>query len=123
MKATKITYWITTIIIFLWEGVMPALYSQSDLAKQGLSHLQYPAYFGGLLLAFKIVGSLILIIPFRHWIKDWAYAGFAFVFISAAVSHGVIDGATNAQTIMPFIFLAILFVSYYCYKKIYKTAP
>ncbi|WP_346236331.1 DoxX family protein [Niabella insulamsoli] len=119
MKATKIIYWITTVIIVLWEGVMPALYSQSELAKEGLAHLSYPVYFGNLLVAFKIVGSVILIIPFAHWIKDWAYAGFAFTFISAAVSHGVIDGVGNFQTFMPLIFLAILLVSYSCYKKIY----
>ncbi len=119
MKTAKIIYWITTAIIFLWEGVMPALFSQSELAKEGITHLQYPAYFGNMLVAFKIVGAIILIIPFRHWIKDWAYAGFAFVFISAMVSHGAIDGISNAQTLMPLVFLAILSASYYYYKKIY----
>lgn len=119
MNTGKIIYWITTAIIFLWEGIMPAVFSQSELAKEGIRHLLYPAYFGNLLVAFKIVGAIILIIPFRHWIKDWAYAGFTFTFLSAVVSHGVVDGATNAQTLMPFIFLAILIVSYYYYKKLY----
>lgn len=119
MKTTKILYWVTTIIIVLWEGVVPALYSQSELAKEGIRHLQYPGYFGNLLVAMKIVGALILLIPFRHWIKDWAYAGFGFTFLSAAVSHGVIDGVGSFQTILPLLFLAILFLSYHGYKKIY----
>ena len=56
-------FWITTIIIFLFEGVMPALTSQTELAKEGIKHLGYPEYFGNALVIFKILGVLILVIP------------------------------------------------------------
>jgi len=36
MKKAKIIFWITTTIIFLFEGVMPALTSQTELAKEGI---------------------------------------------------------------------------------------
>ena len=39
MKSTKITYWITTILLFLMEGLMPALTSQSEMAKESIAHL------------------------------------------------------------------------------------
>lgn len=44
MKKDKIIFWVTTIIIFLFEGVMPALTSQSAMAKEGIRHLGYPQY-------------------------------------------------------------------------------
>ena len=62
MKTTKILFWTTTIIIFLFEGVMPALTSQTELAKEGIRHLGYPAYFGMALVVFKVVGTIILIL-------------------------------------------------------------
>jgi len=46
MKKDKIIYWVTTGFIFLFEGVMPALTSQTELAKEGIAHLGYPSYFG-----------------------------------------------------------------------------
>ncbi|MEJ7767707.1 MAG: DoxX family protein [Chitinophagaceae bacterium] len=118
MKKTKIIYWTTTIIIFLFEGVMPALTSQTELAKEGIRHLGYPEYFGNALIVFKILGVLALAIPrIPIRIKEWAYAGFAFDFIFAAISHGAVDGM-NFQTFFPIIFLCILAVSYWAYHKL-----
>lgn len=118
MKATKIIFWITTSLIFLFEGVLPALTSQSEMAKEGISHLGYPAYFGVMLVVFKILGSLVLIIPnLPKNLKEWAYAGFAIDFIAASVSHWVVDGFSG-ETIFPLIVFAILIVSYIQYYKI-----
>lgn len=118
MKKEKIIYWVATSIIALFEGVMPALTSQTELAKEGIRHLGYPAYFGNALVVFKIVGVLILIIPqIPKRIKEWAYAGFTFNFIFAAISHGVVDGI-NFQTFFPFIILGILMLSYVYYHKL-----
>ena len=54
MKKDKIIYWIATSIISLFEGVMPALTSQTELAKEGIRHLAYPEYFGNALVVFKV---------------------------------------------------------------------
>jgi uncharacterized membrane protein YphA (DoxX/SURF4 family) len=118
MKKTKIIFWVTTIIIFLMEGVMSALTSQTELAKEGIRHLGYPPYFGNALVIFKVLGALALIIPqIPKRIKEWAYAGFAFDFIFASISHGAIDGL-NFQTFFPLIFLALLVISYISYHKL-----
>ena len=94
-KTTKAIYWVTAVIIFLFEGVMPALTSQTELAKQGMQHLGYPLYFGNAFVIFKVLGTLVLIIPqIPNRIKEWAYAGFAFDFIFATISLLVIDGAS-----------------------------
>jgi hypothetical protein len=121
MKKTKIIFWVTTIIIFLMEGVIPAFTSQTELAKEGIRHLGYPPYFGNALVVFKVLGALALIIPqVPKRIKEWAYAGLAFDFIFASISHGAIDGM-DFQTFFPLIFLGLLVISYISYHKL--TAP
>lgn len=120
-KSTVVTYWVATTFIFLFEGVMPALYSQSELGKEGVRHLGYPDYFGLALVVFKIAGSILIMIPgLPKRVKEWGYAGFAFDFIFASISHWAVDGL-DFQTFMPLIILAILIVSYVCYHKIYGS--
>jgi len=118
MKKEKIIFWTATIIIALFEGVMPALTSQTELAKEGIRHLGYPEYFGNALVVFKILGVLALVIPqIPKRVKEWAYAGFAFDFVFASISHGAVDGM-NVQTIFPMFVLGILAVSYVYYHKL-----
>lgn len=120
MKKEKMIFWTTTIIIFLFEGVLTALTSQTEAAKQGISHLGYPLYFGNALVVFKIVGALILIIPqIPKLLKEISYAGFTFNFLFASISHFVIDGM-NFQSFLPLIFLAILGISCIYYNKLYS---
>jgi hypothetical protein len=118
MKKDKIIYWVATIFIFLFEGLMPALTSQTDLAKEGIQHLGYPTYFGNALVVFKVLGSVALVIPqVRGRVKEWVYAGFAFDFLFATISHIAVDGMV-AQSFFPLILLAILAVSYLYYHKL-----
>jgi hypothetical protein len=97
---------------------MPLLTSQTELAKEGIRHLGYPAYFGNALVVFKVLGVLALVIPqVPKRIKEWAYAGFAFDFLFASISHGSIDGIGGAA-FFPLVVLAILAVSYIYYHKL-----
>ena len=122
MKTSKIIFWSTTILIFLFEGVVPALTSQSELAKEGVRHLGYPDYFGVLLTVFKVLGALALIIPtVPRRIKEWAYAGFAFDFISACVSNWAVDGF-GFIALFPLFVLAILASSYVYYHRLNSIA-
>lgn len=118
MKKEKILFWVSTTIIALFEGVMPALTSQTELAKEGIRHLGYPEYFGDALVLFKVLGVLVLVIPkLPMRLKEWAYAGFAFDFIFASISHGAVDGI-DFQTFFPLIILAILIISYINHHKL-----
>jgi len=118
MKSAKIIFWISTIIIFLFEGVMPALTSQTEMAKEGIRHLGYPSYFGIMLTVFKVLGSLAITIPqVPARVKEWAYAGLSFDFISAFISYWAVDGL-NMLALFPIVVLAILMVSYIYYHKI-----
>ena len=123
MKTNKIIFWVATIIIFLFEGVMPALTSQTELAKTGITNLGYPLYFGNILVVFKVLGTLALIIPqVPKRLKEWAYAGFVFDFIFASLSHWCVEGF-SFNVIFPLIVLAVLMVSYVYYHKINTAKP
>ncbi|MEJ8800432.1 DoxX family protein [Pontibacter sp. H249] len=118
VRKNKVTYWTATGIIFLFEGVMPALTSHTDLAIEGIRHLGYPSYFGVMLTVFKVAGAIVLILPFvKGKLKEWAYAGFAFTTIAAFISHWVVDGFSG-QTLLPLLILAILITSYIHYLKL-----
>ncbi|MEZ4771941.1 MAG: DoxX family protein [Bacteroidia bacterium] len=122
MKTTKIIYWVCTTIIVLFEGLLPALTSHTPIAVEGIRHLGYPDYFRVMLTVFKVLGALALILPaVKGRFKEWAYVGFGITFISAAVSHGVVDGL-DFQTFFPLIILAILVTSYLSYHKIHLPA-
>jgi hypothetical protein len=121
MRKNKIIFWISTIFLFLFEGMMPltTLLFAPAYATAGSAYLQYPVYFAYILIAFKILGSIVLVIPgLPRQIKEWTYAGFAFNFICASVSHFVIDGVTF-ESFFPLIIFAIAVVSYINYFKVY----
>lgn len=119
MKKQKLIFWITTIIIVIMEGLIPAFTFQTQLAKDGVRNLGYPLYFGNALVIFKVLGSITLILPKAPArLKEWAYAGFAFDFIFAAISNCAIFGFGFAP-ILPLIFLGLLILSYTSYHNMY----
>ena len=121
MRKNKIIFWISTVFLFLFEGMMPlsALIFAPQHASAGTEYLHYPTYFAYVLITFKVLGSIILVIPgLPRQIKEWTYAGFAFNFICASVSHFVIDGVTFGS-FFPLIILGIAVVSYVNYFKAY----
>ena len=120
MKKDKIIYWVSTGFIFLFEGVMPALTSQTQMAKEGIAHLGYQPYFGVMLVIFKVLGALALILPqVPAKIKEWAYAGFGFVFIAAFVGN-VSMYRLNPMSFFPLVIFGIMIVSYVYFHKLKK---
>jgi uncharacterized membrane protein YphA (DoxX/SURF4 family) len=121
MKATKITYWITTAIVALMMTYSCYAYLTQDAIKQGFQHLGFPGYFRIELAIAKLIGAVLLIAPIATRFKEWAYAGFVFTFISAFIAHTASGDPVNNR-VMPLIFLALLIVSYITYHKL-KSAP
>lgn len=118
MKKDKIIFWVSTSIIFLFDTVMPALTSHTQLAIDGIHHLGFPDYFRVQLTVFKVIGGMLLMFPkVPARLKEWAYVGFGINFISASIAHGAVDGL-DFQTFFPLIILAILVVSYTHYHKL-----
>lgn len=116
-KTNNIIFWVTTSLIVIFEGIVPALTFRTELAKEGIRHLGYPDYFGVMIVVFRICGVIALIFPqIPARIKEWAYAGFIIEFLSASVSTMVVDGLTF-NVIVPLIVMAVLLLSYFSFHK------
>ena len=124
MKATKITYWVTTAIVGLMMFYSAYAYLTQDAMVQAFHHLGYPDYFRVELAIGKILGAILLIAPVSAKIKEWVYAGFVITFISAFIAHTASGDPVNYR-VMPVIFLVLVLVSYFTYHKsnpVLKTA-
>lgn len=118
MKSTKIIYWVTTFILFITQGLMTALMFNAPESAEGFKQLGYPEYFRVMLSIFKIVGALVLIVPyFKGRYKEWAYAGFGIDFIAAAVSIWATTGF-GPHVLFAVAFIGILVASYVSNQKL-----
>lgn len=112
MNKNKIIYWISTGLIALMMLFSAYNYFTNPDMKAAFVHLGFPDYFRIELAIAKIIGALVLVIPMiSNRVKEWAYVGFAIVFISAAIAHfSSGDGASGFIT--PMVFLGVLALSY-----------
>lgn len=109
MKRDKIIYWISTGVVaafMLFAGVM--YITQNPALMETFKSIGIPTYIVTMLGVAKLLGAIVLVAPVWTRLKEWAYAGFAFVFIGAAWTHV----ATGTPVAMPLIFLVVLGVSY-----------
>ena len=110
MKRDKIIYWITTGLVAAGMLLSAVMYlSRNTELMESFKSLGIPLYFVALLGVAKGLGAVVLIAPLSDKLKEWAYAGFAFVFIGAAWTHL----ATGTPWIAPLLFLALLAASYF----------
>ena len=121
MKKHKIIFWVATLLIVLWEGVMPlgtVLFSPENV-NLGTKPLGYPDYFAYALIFAKVLGVLAISIPkLPPKLVEWAYAGLSFNLIFAFISHAVVDQNIGFM-IMPLVVLGILAVSYIYRNKLF----
>jgi FtsH-binding integral membrane protein len=120
MKRNKIIFWTATIIILLFEGLMPlsTLIFAPHYATVGTKPLGYPDYFAYTLIIFKLLGVLAITIPkVPSKLKEWAYAGLTFNLIFAVISHCMVD-KNIGFILMPVVIGGILAVSYVYKDKI-----
>ncbi len=117
LRKEKIIYWIFTSLFVLLDSVPAAIFFNSELTKEGIRAMGFPAYFGVELVIGKIIGGILLILPMvPARFKEWAYVGFGISLISAMIANAVVLGFLNA--LMPLVGLVILTVSYIYYHKI-----
>lgn len=101
--------------MMIFDGIAGVL--RVEDGKISMSKLGYPEYLLTILGIAKIFGAIALLQPVSHTIKEWAYAGFAFILIGAFVSHAF-SGSVVGFLVLPIVLLAIMFVSYFLGRKI-----
>lgn len=117
-KTPKIIYWIVTglfALMMLLDGFAGAL--RVTGAKEALANIGYPEYLSTIIGIAKILGAVAILQSVFRTIKEWAYAGFVFLFIGAFASHAF-AGSAIGFLILPVIMLAIVFLSYFLWKRI-----
>jgi hypothetical protein len=119
MKKNKIIFWIATVLLIIWEGIMPlsTMLFTPEYVNAGTKPLGYPDYFAVTLIICKVLGVIAISIPkVPVKLREWAYAGLSFNLIFAFISHAAVDKKAEYM-VMPLLILGILAVSYiYCNK-------
>ena len=118
MKTLKIIYWVSTGVIALMMIFAAYSYVTNEQVKQGFIQLGFPGYFRIELAVAKLVGAIMLAIPFKSRLKEWVYAGFTIIFISALIAH-IAGGLPLSTAVMPIVMLVVLLVSYFSYLRLF----
>lgn len=107
----KVIYWVCTGLVALMSLFAAYGYlSGSSQSVQGFAHVGYPQQLRIILGIAKALGAIALVVPGLPTLKEWAYAGFTFAWISANIAHHIAkDGPVQY---VPLILLALLLVSY-----------
>ena len=117
MKKLKISYWATTSLLSLMMAFSAFSYLTSADMIKAFQFLGFPGYFRIELAVAKIIGVIMVLVPaVPARIKEWAYAGFGIVFISAMVAH--ISSGDAAGATAPLVAMILLITSYITYHKL-----
>src|SRR3989337_2512406 len=112
-KTGKIIYWIFTIWLalgMLSTGIVQLL--KTDEEVEMMTRLGYPVYFLTMIGIWKILGTVIVLLPRFHLLKEWAYAGFFFTMSGAIFSH-IASGSPGNEILPPLLLLTLTLISWY----------
>ena len=109
--ARTITYWVTTILMAAMSAFAGVSYlTGSPQVVEGFAHVGYPQQLRVILGIAKLLGAIALVVPGFPKVKEWAYAGFTFAWISAFVAHYLAKDGPRAFA--PLVLLVFLVISY-----------
>jgi len=108
--ALKIVYWASTIVAAVMLAFALTYLTGNPQVVEGFNHLGYPQYLRIVLGVAKPAAGLVILLPGLRLLKEWAYAGAAFAWGMASISHWQAgDGPT---AFFPLGLLVFLVVSY-----------
>ena len=115
MKAKRIAYWTTTVLVafFMSGGVTQILQFKAN-PHGVVPQLGYPMYFFAILGFWKVVGALAILVPRFPRLKEWAYAGIFFDVTGAAASCAAVGvyGAYGFHVIAPLVIAGLAVASW-----------
>ncbi len=107
----KVAYWVSTGLLAALSVFAAFTYLLgSPQTVQEFAHVGYPQQLRIILGIAKLLGAITLVVPGLAKLKEWAYAGFTFAWISAFVAHYLAKDGPKA--FVPLILLLLLVVSY-----------
>jgi hypothetical protein len=107
----KIAYWGATGLVAIVALFAAFSYlTNTPAAVDNFRHVGYPQQLRVLLGIGKLAGAIVLLLPRLPTLKEWAYAGFTFMWIAAVVAHYL--AGDGAYSLLPVVLLGALAVSY-----------
>jgi hypothetical protein len=104
-------YWGTTSLVVIVPLLAAFAYlTAAPQAVENFRHVGYPQQLRVLLGIAKLAGAIVLLLPRLPTLKEWAYAGFTFMWIAASVAHYV--AGDGALFLLPLALIGSLAVSY-----------
>jgi uncharacterized membrane protein YphA (DoxX/SURF4 family) len=89
--ATKVIYWVSTALIGL-PAISGIFFLNSEMAKEGMKHMQMPQWFAYESGIGSFLGGLIILIPLWKRLKEWNYVALGIMYLSAFIGHLALDG-------------------------------
>lgn len=127
MKKLNVLYWIFNGLfaaLMFMSGIPDIL--MDPIAIEGMHDgLGYPLYFIPFIGVAKVLGSIAILVPGFHRIKEWAYAGLFFDLVGATFSI-IASGGTIAQygfMALPLVLGILAYVFYHKRKAARIAAP
>ena len=106
-----IAYWGATGVVTIVPLLAAFAYlTTSPEAVENFRHVGYPQQLRVLLGVAKLAGAIVLLLPRLPRLKEWAYAGFTFMWIAASVAHYL--AGDKPLFLLPVALIAVLTVSY-----------
>jgi len=106
-----IAYWGATGVVTIVPLLAAFAYlTTSPEAVENFRHVGYPQQLRALLGVGKLAGAIVLLLPGLPMLKEWAYAGFTFMWIAATVAHYL--AGDKPLFLLPVALIAVLAVSY-----------
>lgn len=109
--ARKIIYWVSTGLLAAMSAFAAFSYlTGNPQIVQAFTHVGYPQQLRIILGIAKLLGAITLVVPGVPRLKEWAYAGFTFAWISAHIAHHL--AKDGAEQYVPLVLLVIMIISY-----------
>ena len=120
MRLTKqqatVAYWVATGLIALFMTKSALAYLTQEAVQRECLRLGFPDYFRVELAVAKFLGVLALLAPVGPRLKEWTYAGFVILLVSAMVAHTA-SGDGFRASVGPAVLLGVLAISYGLYQR------
>jgi hypothetical protein len=108
----RFAYWVCTalVVFFVGSGGL-AQAIQVPGVVQGVVDLGYPVHFVVLIGVWKVLGSIVILLPGLRLVKEWAYAGIMFD-LSGAAAASYATGSDWWHVAAPLAICALLAASW-----------
>ncbi len=116
MKKITAAYWVATGLLALLMTKSAVAYLTDAAVRVECHRLGFPDYFRVELAIAKLLGVLALLAPVGARAKEWTYAGFTILLVSAIIAHPA-SGEPARASAGATVLLGVLAVSYALYQR------